>query len=101
MSIDLPEGKKLSLMEFNREYGHKYSKLTEKEKMKYVHELENARNKQSLFVHQLVRKLGRAADADIRTTINTIVESSLHLNDRAGYAVMAFGARTDHAGTRE
>lgn len=88
-------------MEFDKEFGHEYEVLLESEKASFVQKMKNLRDQESLNEDPLVRKLGHGANAEIRSAVKSIVEAGQHLNDRAGYAIMSFGARSDYAGTRE
>ena len=58
--------------------------------------LKLAREERALKEQYALRKLGGDAAADVRTTVSNVVETTSTLPDRAGYAVMAFGAKTDY-----
>lgn len=88
-------------MEFDRDYGYEYEALSEEEKAAFVGKVKNLREQEATNEDPHVRKLGHEADADVRSTIKMIVDGSLYLNDRTGYAVMSFGARSDYEATRQ
>src|ERR1700749_2079246 len=94
-------GNKLGLMEFDKEYGHEYDALSEPGKASFIQKIKNLREEEDMIVDPLVRRLGHGADAEVRSTVKTIVERGLHLNDRTGYVIMTFGARSNYSATRE
>lgn len=87
-------------MDFDREYGNEYEGMSETEKASFVETIKNLREEET-GEDPLIRKLGHSADAEVRNAVKTIVETGKHLNDRAGYAIMCFGARSDYAATRQ
>lgn len=87
-------------MEFEREYGHEYEGMSETKKVAFVQKVKNSREQEAMDDPPAVRKLNHGADAEVRGAIKTIVDTSKYLNDRAGYAIMSFGARSDYAATR-
>jgi hypothetical protein len=94
--LDLPQGEKLTLAEFIEKHGHEYKQLTEEEKAALLKNLQTMRENKTLKNHHAVRKVAQAASADIRTTMTTLASSSYHLPERAGYAMLTLGARTDY-----
>jgi hypothetical protein len=56
---------------------------------------------EELAEDQVVRKLSALATADIRATVKSVVESTRHFQERAGYAILLFGARSDFGVTAE
>ena len=88
---------RLNMTEFYALYGHKYLMTPQEKKDEYKEAL---RAERIILKEQVtVRKLGRAASADLRTTISNIVESTSTLSGRAGYTVLAFGAKNDYGGS--
>jgi hypothetical protein len=72
--------------------------LPEEKRKYYRRQLEKAKEEKILKEQAPIRKLGISAAADIRATVTNFAEGTATLPERAGYAIMAFGAKTDYAG---
>jgi hypothetical protein len=70
-------------------------------KLEFVEKLKQRREEQAAKQDSVVRKLGLHASADVRTTSYNIINSTAALPERAGYAIMAFGARTDYGSSSQ
>src|ERR1700742_3594024 len=99
MSLGRPENDQVSLQELQDQYGQEYHQLTHEKKEEYLRQLQAFRHERQLREQQAIQKLGLEASADIRTTTQAVVESISSLPDRAGYAMMVFGAKTDYGGS--
>jgi hypothetical protein len=87
------------LKEFQELYGTEYKLLSQEKREEYMDKLRAAREERALQEASIIRKLGIHATADIRTVTKNLVESTATLHERAGYAVIAFGAKTDYGGS--
>jgi hypothetical protein len=83
------------------EYGHEYMLLPAHKKQEYLDKLRLEQERKRVKEDSSIRKLGVHAAADIRTTTRSILEATATLPDRAGYAIMSFGARTDYASSAQ
>jgi hypothetical protein len=97
----LVEGKKMTLVEFLEEHGDDYTNLSSEERARLTQRLLLTREEKLSSLESTVRKLSRGATGDITASIKSMVDSCLYLPERAGYAVLAFGARCDFGGTAE
>jgi hypothetical protein len=100
-TADRAPGDRITLTEFHAEYGHEYHALSVEKREEYLEELKGLKQARFEQEHSTVRKLGPYASADVRTTVKNLVESTINLPNRAGYAVISLGARTDYGGTAD
>lgn len=78
---------------------HDYSMTDEKAKEEYLEELLARDEERALNESLIVRKLGRNCTETIKYTVRNSVEETQTLPERAGYAILMFGAKTDFGGT--
>jgi hypothetical protein len=94
-------GKALTLTEFDAKFGHKYYLLPLTKKLEYIKQLKRCREEQTAKQDSIIRKLEVHTSTDIRTTSYNIINSTATLPKRAGYAIIAFGARTDYSSSSQ
>jgi hypothetical protein len=89
------------MVAFSEKHGHEYATLALEKREEYTRQLKVEKEKRELeenLEKDAVRKLTVSASADIRQSVKNLAESTSTLPDRAGYAILAFGARTDYGG---
>lgn len=94
-----PRGDLLTLKEFQADYSSEYHTLSAEKRLEYLEGLKTNREEKIQLEHAMVRKVGQHATADIRTVTKCIVDATSTLPERAGYAFLCFGAKTDYAGS--
>lgn len=76
-----------------------YAMMDEKAKEEYLEGLLARDEERVLNDSLIVRKLGRDCTSIIKYTVRNAVEETQTLPERAGYAILMFGAKTDFGGT--
>lgn len=97
--VVLGPGNYINLSQFQRDYGHEYHTLSMEKREEYLTVFKSKKEARILQQNTNLRKVGVSASADVRTTTRNLLESTTTLPERAGYAIMSFGARTDYSGT--
>lgn len=97
--IDLPQGKRMQMADFLAKHGNEWENVDEEKRKEYYNLVLAKQDERLLMEDAIVRKVGPHCTADIRTTIGGVNEALYTLPERAGFAVIAFGAKTDFSGT--